>query len=285
MGKDIAATLKLSALLAILFLAYLFRSMLVEPPSVDSAHAFNTERAFERLTGILGDEVPHSVDSAANDAVISRLITQITALGFTPIVRDQPHCKRSGSRLICARIQNIAFWVTEPAPNAVLLLSHHDSVPAGPGASDDGAGVAASLEIAHLMASRTLPRPLLVLITDGEELGLIGANMFVETDPLAKMVGAVVNMEARGVSGLSALIQTSRPNGRDLKTLASATRLPAASSLNADIYELLPNDTDMTEPMPAMSPYIIRPATLWLIWINARSLIWAQADWRRQKPF
>ena len=179
--------------------------------------------------------------------MIARLITEIEALGFEPIIRDDFHCVNQWRRLRCARLQNIAFWVTKPGPNAVLVLSHHDSVPAGPGASDDGAGVAASLEIAHLMKTRDLKRPLLVLITDGEELGLMGANLFVEKDPLANKVGAVVNMEARGISGLSALIQTSRPNTNDLKILDNGTRLPAASSLNADIYELLPNDTDMTE--------------------------------------
>jgi len=212
MRRDIAATLKLAGLLAFLFLAYIFRGVLVEPPSVAPDHAFNTDRAFSRLTRILGDETPHPVDSDANDAVIARLVTEIETLGFTPIIRDEFHCKRGWGRMACARLQNIAFWVTAPGPNAVLLLSHHDSVPAGPGASDDGAGVAASLEIASLMKARALNRPLLVLITDGEELALMGAHMFVEKDPLAKMVGAVVNMEARGVSGLSALIQTSRPN-------------------------------------------------------------------------
>ena len=54
-------------------------------------------------------------------------------------------------------------------------------------------------------------------------------------------------MEARGVSGATSLIQTSRPNARDIKSLKSPVRLPAASSLNADIYELLPNDTDVTQ--------------------------------------
>ena len=247
MSKDIKATLKLAGLLSLLFLIYLFRSALVQPPAVDAEHAFQTERAYARLTRILGDERPHPVDSEANDAVIARLMTEIETLGFTPMVRDEFHCVEQGRSLRCARLQNIAFWVTPPGPNAVLVLSHHDSVPAGPGASDDGAGVAASLEIASLMKAKDLSRPLLVLITDGEELGLMGANMFVQKDPLAKMVGAIVNMEARGVSGLPALIQTSRPNGRDLKTLSGTTRLPAASSINADIYELLPNDTDMTE--------------------------------------
>jgi len=237
----------LPILLALIGLIYMCRGVLVVPPQVDGEHVFKTERAFERLERILGDERPHPVDSDANDLVRARLVAEIETLGFAPIIGDAFHCKKGRRRGTCARLRNIAFWVTEPGPNAVLVASHYDSVPAGPGASDDGAGVAASLEIAALLKGQELNRPVLVLITDGEEIGLMGAELFVATDPLAQMVGAVVNMEARGVAGLSALIQTSRPNGRDLAVLKSTTRLPAASSLNDDIYELLPNDTDMTE--------------------------------------
>lgn len=251
MRKDTITTLKIAGLLLALFTVYLFKGLLVQPPKVDANHEFNTERAYARLTRILGDETPHPVDSDAGDAVIARLITEIETLGFTPLMRDQFHCVESWRSARCARLQNVAFWVTDPGPNAVLLLSHHDSVPAGPGASDDGAGVAASLEIAKLLKGDNLNRPLLVLMTDGEEPGLIGANLFVAQDPLAKMVGAVVNMEARGIRGLTTFFQTSNPNSRDLKALlGGSTRLPLASSMSADIYELLPNDTDLTEFLP-----------------------------------
>ena len=247
MGKDVKTTLKLAALLLAIFTAYLFKGALVEPPAVNPDHPFNTARAFERLERILGEEQPHPVDSDANDAVRARLLSEIEALGFSPVVGDDFHCVDGWHRVTCARLRNVSFWVTEPGPGAVLLLSHYDSVPAGPGASDDGAGVAASLEIVSLMKGKELDRPLMVLITDGEETGLMGASLFVKEDPRAAMIGAVVNMEARGTSGLPSFFQSSRPNGRDLKAIGGSTRLPSSSSMSADIYELLPNDTDLTE--------------------------------------
>ena len=237
------------ATLVLILAIFVFRPIFVAAPAVDPDAAFNTERAFQRLTRILGDETPHPVDSDANDAVRARLLDEITALGFEPIVRDDFHCT-TGFGLACARVQNVLFWVTEPGPDAVVMLSHYDSVPAGPGASDDGAGMAASLEIASLMAGQAMGRPLLVLLTDGEEIGLIGARSFVQTDPLVELVGAVINMEARGSGGIATLIQTSRPNSRDLAVLNGAARTAIASSLNADIYELMPNDTDMTVFLP-----------------------------------
>ncbi|MEO0883879.1 MAG: M28 family peptidase [Pseudomonadota bacterium] len=238
---------KLVGLILLLIIAYVFRSVLAQPPAVDTAHPFQTDRAFERLERILGDETPHPVDTDANDAVRDRLITEIEALGFDPFLKDKFHCRSFSRQARCMRLQNIGFWVTEPGPNAVMIASHYDSVPAGPGASDDGAGYASSLEIAAVLKDRAFPRPLFVLITDGEETGLMGAHMFAHEDPLAQQIGAVVNMEARGVRGLASVIQTSRPNGRDIAALISETRLPVSNSLNADIYELLPNDTDMTE--------------------------------------
>jgi hypothetical protein len=243
-----SAWMMIVALLVILAV-FIARPAFVAAPAIDPDAAFNTDRAFQRLVRILDDETPHPVDSDANDAVRERLLGEIAALGFEPIVRDNFQCI-TGFGLACARVQNVVFWVTEPGPDAVVLLSHYDSVPAGPGASDDGSGMAASLEIAHLLSQRELNRPVMALITDGEETGLMGARAFVRTDPLVSQIGAVVNMEARGSSGITALIQTSRPNSGDLEILSGGGRTAVASSLNADIYELMPNDTDMTVFLP-----------------------------------
>ena len=156
MPKFGTAGLRLLALMAVIFIANQMRPIFVGAPEVSADTAFNTERAFQRLTTILGDETPHPVDSDANDLVRERLLAQITSLGFEPIVRDEFHCSthRSGAAR-CARVQNVAFWVTPPGPNAVVVLSHYDSVPAGPGAADDGIGVASSLEIAAIMKSES----------------------------------------------------------------------------------------------------------------------------------
>ena len=219
------------------------------PRSVETA--FDTERALGRLKMVLGDERPHPTDSAANDAVRDRLLAQIRQEGFAPDVHTSFHCNafREGAA-ICARPQNIVFWVTPPGDDAVMLASHYDSVPAGPGAADDGIGVATTLEVAHLLKGKSFKRPILVLITDAEEAGLIGAAAFAANDPLAKRVGAIVNMEARGTTGGVNMFQTSRPNSDDIAALAAGGQVPAANALATDFYELLPNDTDLTMWLP-----------------------------------
>ena len=182
-------------------------------------------------------------------AVRARLLEEIRAIGFDPEVRDDFACRGAPRRnaVTCARVQNIVFRAGPPGGGAIMVASHYDSVAAGPGAADDGAGVAASLEIAAILKTRRPVIPVLFLMTDGEEAGLIGAHSFMRTDPLATGIDAVINMEARGASGPALIFQTSDPNGRDVLAYSKRAKAPVGNSLATDIYKMLPNDTDLTE--------------------------------------
>lgn len=132
------------------------------------------------------------------------------------------------------------------APGDVVLgVAHYDSVPAGPGASDDGVGVATMLECASKLAGVKFPNPIGFLITDGEEKGLLGAEAFAADPVLMKNVRAVVNVEDRGTTGPSYLFETS-PDNRDLVPLFNDIPRPITSSVFYTVYTLLPNDTDVT---------------------------------------
>lgn len=246
----------LTLALMVMTLAFTFSLSLVAPPSPDADHAFDTEAAVLRLSRILDDERPHPVDTDANDAVRERLLTEIRALGFDPIVRDDFHCTGHFSG-VCARVRNVMFWAVPPTDDitqGVALMSHYDSVPAGPGAGDDGAGVAVGLEVARILKNRDDLRPVLILITDGEEIGLLGADSFVHSDPLAARINAVVNVEARGVRGPISMFQTSNPNGRDIAAIAKTGRTALTNTLTTSIYEAMPNDTDISRFLDADAP-------------------------------
>src|SRR5690606_16680614 len=129
-------------------------------------------------------------------------------------------------------------------PKAVALFAHYDSVPTGPGAADDAAGVAVLLEtLRALKASPPLPRDVLFVVTDGEEVGLMGARAFVERHDAAKDVGVALNFEARGHRGPSLMFQTSPENGGLIRTYAEAVARPVANSAGAEVYRRMPNDT------------------------------------------
>ena len=77
--------------------------------------------------------------------------------------------------------------------------AHYDSVRFRCGGGD-GAGVAAMLKIAELIARETAAGDVACLFADAEETGLRGAVLFADAHPLMRRVAFVLNMEARGVT-------------------------------------------------------------------------------------
>lgn len=240
----------LAAVLALLLLAMMAaKSALVPLPDAAGvgASGFDTARALARLQRVLGDQRPHPVDSAANDGVRERLIAELRAIGLTPQVTDDFACNGGAdSRAVsCARIRNLVVTLGPAEGRHVLLVSHYDSTPAGPGAADDGIGVASMLEIAALLKDRRLARPVTLLFNEGEEVGLIGARAFLDRNPLAARVDSLVNLESRGTTGPAIMFETSRPNGRAIGHYARSVANPAANSLTTDFSRLIPNTTDV----------------------------------------
>lgn len=240
----------LALALLLLVAAMHFKGALLAIPDLRAASAptqFDTNRALARLARILGDERPHPVDTAANDAVRERLLAEMRAVGLDPQVTDHVACygsKRSRN-IGCARVRNVHATIGPDQGDHLLVASHYDSTPAGPGAADDGIGMASSLEIARHLAGRQLARPVIFLFTDGEEAGLLGARAFLDRDPLAKRVDSLINMEARGVAGPAIMFETSSPNGAAIAHFARSVDRPVANSLNADFAKLIPNSTDV----------------------------------------
>lgn len=236
----------LLALLAVL----VFKGALVAPPPVPESAApgeFDTARAFARLERILADRVPHPVDSDANDRVRERLIAELRAAGLQPRVTDTMTCNNyADSRSVnCARIRNLVATVGPAQGRHLLLVSHYDSSSAGPGAADDGIGVASMIEIASLLRGQQLRRPVTFLFNEGEETGLNGARAFLDADPVAPHVDTLINLEARGTEGPAIMFETSRPNASAIAAFAAGSERPFANSLSTDFYRLIPNSTDV----------------------------------------
>jgi Peptidase family M28 len=234
--------------LILILAALAAKSLLLSVPPVRSAAGeFSAGRAKARLAYILGDERPHPADSVGDDLVRARLVTVLQQMGLKPIVRDQFVCNDfQKARLVaCARVRNVIAVVGPPTGKALVLSAHYDSVPVGPGASDDGIGVATMLEVGSILKDRPLARRVILLFNEGEELGLIGARGFL-ADPLSRSVDSLLNFEARGVNGPVTMFETSQSNGAAIAAYAAAVKHPYASSLSTDVARLIPNDTDVT---------------------------------------
>jgi len=233
------------------------------PPEVVPADAppsrFSAARALDLSRRIEGDGRPHPLGSDEAARVRELLVSELRALGLDVEIQDRltPGTSRFGPSSTVARVRNVIAIVPgrERAPadgsgerrDAVLVCAHYDSVAAGPGASDDGAGVAAIVEIARALRSGPPPRhDVVLLLNEGEEAGLLGASAFVRFHPLASRVAVVVNLEARGTSGRAQMFETSSGNAALIERYAEHIERPAAMSSAYELYRRMPNDTDLT---------------------------------------
>ncbi len=222
---------------------------------------FSAARADATLARLLGSERPRPAGSPEAAAFRARLQQDLTALGVPHQAITKKSCYARWGQMRCLTVTNIRAVVvpgakrTEQSPE-VLLMAHTDSVPRGPGAADDASGVATILETIRALKARGLDgsRPLAALFTDGEERGLFGAFGYAADPANIARTGVVVNVEARGNQGPSLLFQTHPGDAPLIDLYAKAAPNPAASSLYAEIYRVLPNNTDLTPFLEAGVP-------------------------------
>lgn len=237
--------------MALLMAAFAFKGILVAPPVRPlpaKAGEFDADRAAARLQRILGDQRAHPVDSPADDAVRARLIAELQATGLSPRIQDTIDCSALPKfRFVsCSRVRNVIATIPSLRPGPQLLLNaHYDSTPTGPGAADDGLGVAALLEIGAILKASPPPRPVTLLFNEGEEFGLNGAHAFVRSKALAREVNSLVNIDVRGVTGPALMYETSDPNEAAISIYSGAVSHPYANSISTDFAKLIPNTTDV----------------------------------------
>jgi Peptidase family M28 len=223
----------------------------IQPPAAVDANApateFSAARAMRDVREIA--KQPHPLGSAENDRVREYLVGRLRELGASPEVQTATVARRSPSGPdTWAVVNNIVAKIPGTNPTgAVLMVAHYDSVPSGPGAGDNAASVAAILETMRALKAggTALRNDLVVLFTDGEELGLLGAKGFVETYPALNNIKVVLNFDMRGDYGPSRMFQTSSHNSWLIDQLADAP-FPYATSAAEAMYKRLPGDTDLT---------------------------------------
>ncbi|GIM95558.1 M28 family peptidase [Paractinoplanes toevensis] len=226
----------------------------VQPPAGRDTTApaadFSAARAFQQVEAIATE--PHPVGSAAQDRVREYLVGTLRGLGLSPEIQDTVSVQ--GAKLSAsaggagfAHVRNVVATIPGTASTGrVFLVAHYDSVQVGPGGNDDAAGTAAILETARALTSGPrLRNDVVLVLTDGEEACVCGAQAFVDQHPLARDGGIVLNIEARGSSGPAIMFETAK-NNRRLVDLYGQAPKPVGTSFAVEIYRLMPNDTDFT---------------------------------------
>ena len=194
------------------------------------------------LAGTIGSR---PIGTPENARARQYVIDQLQLYGYD--VRVQETDARRPDLGLTARVANVIAVKAGADRNAIGLISHYDSSPEAPGAADDGLGVAVSLEAARVLAARQDRRhTLMVLVTDGEESGLMGAAGLVTDRDVMERLNAYINIEATGSGGNALLFETGPGNGWLVKPWAKSAPHPRGASFALEIYKRLPNDTDFS---------------------------------------
>ncbi|MXQ54203.1 M20/M25/M40 family metallo-hydrolase [Shimazuella alba] len=220
------------------------------PPSPDKnadfVKNFSADRALHHLKNIAN--TAHPSGSIENEKVRNYLVEQLRVLGLKPEIEHSNHASLYPKMITGGDMYNvIAKLEGSGSGHAIMMSAHYDSVQQGPGASDDGAGVAALLETIRVLKSApTLKNDIYFVFTDGEEQGLMGAKEFWTESKHKQKINMIINFEARGTSGPSIMFQTSKENGWIVREFAKAAPNPVTSSLLGSLFEIMPNDSDLT---------------------------------------
>jgi Peptidase family M28 len=217
------------------------------PPALDEnapATEFSAARAMRDVREIA--KAPHPLGSAENDRVREYLVGRLRELGANPEVQTTTVARHTPfGPDTWAVVNNVVAKIPGTNPTgAVLMVAHYDSVPSSPGAGDNAASVAAILEsIRALKAGATpLRNDLIVLFTDGEELGLLGAKGFVDTYQQLHDIKVVLNFDMRGDYGPSIVFQTNSNHS----SFATNRPIWARNSFAESLYWTTMNETDLS---------------------------------------
>src|SRR5580692_1560318 len=228
--------------LFILLLSIVALNYLV-PPAVIPASApvtdFSAERAIEHVKIIARE--PHPTGSIANSRARDYILEQVKSLRLKLEVQKSVSTTSwdiGGAPYSAGTVENIIARL--PGMNstgALLLMAHYDSVATGPGASDNGSGVATLLEtLRALRSGPSLRNDVILAFTDGEEDGGLGSQAFVDEHSLAKLVSVALVIDSGGSCGRGPLAVESQhqQNGWLVREMAEALRRPFAASISDD---------------------------------------------------
>lgn len=263
----------LAAALAIIAAMSLF--LLPAPKSADSdPTGFSADHA-KQLIDTFADE-PHSVlHTEAHARSRDEIVTMFKDLGYQPEIHSDPmplseatntsqYSEAGLDALARLNTENIVVRVPGKTDDTMMLTAHYDSAVdfektadgrwdpkpgASSGAADDGYGVATIIETLRAIKAdgRTPERSLLIVITDAEELNLLGAmNEMLHHRADYDNVDLIVNIEARGTSGPAVMFETSDTNASATEFFLKNAPRPFATSLMPAVYRMMPNGTDLS---------------------------------------
>ena len=218
-------------------------------PAAVPAAGFSSARALSHIAEVAN--APRPVGSVEHAQAREYLLNRLDSWGWkTEVQRAVGTTDVGVGTQPVAAVANVIAKLPGTSPTGtVLLAAHYDTVAGAPGAGDDGIGVGTLLETARAVSTDDggpdeAPRnDVMLLFSDAEEPGLLGAEAFVRERAAALGTTVVLNHEARGTRGAPTTFRTTSPNGTLLGVLSVAPGASAESAAEA-VFAALPNNSD-----------------------------------------
>jgi hypothetical protein len=256
---------------AIVILATLAWLALVSPPLPSPAAAsapstqFSAARAFTHVQTLA--RAPRPIATSANGDARQYIASRLRSLGLEPQVQVATVQKKSVSQwedvhVTLAVVRNILVRIPGSAADrgsrpALLIATHYDTGENTLGAADGGASVAAMLETARaLRAGPPLQNDVILLFADGEKVGALGMQAFVEQHPWARETGLALKFDNLGNRGPLVLYDTYGAGGDTIAAWANCAAGVRGSSLMREVYKLMWNRADIGPLANAGAPVL-----------------------------
>lgn len=245
--------------LAIVFMVSVFigfSTLNPSKPNTTDQSTFNAQNVYDHIAQIAKE--PHSIfEQEALGRVRDYVIGELEALGVETQVYEYEdvYVERSDTY---TPLKNIYGKIDGKNDSYIMLVTHYDNnsrakveryaeADGSLGAADAGYGLSTILETLRVIVENNieLENGIKVLITDGEEYGLLGAKEAVKEAEIFESVNYLINLEARGIKGPAVMFETSL-NNKGVLELYDVTNRAFSYSINPEIYRSLPNGTDFT---------------------------------------
>lgn len=222
--------------------AYYLHQAPQQVPSLASMDMPTTMKHLEHIS-----QEPHAIGTKAHQEVGDYIIQQAKKNGLQVELQIDTI---SGTYRNCTQdivqVRNILVAKAgQDSDDIVMLAGHYDTHPNTPGTSDDGTAIAVMLQQMEYYAQQSTKNSLLFMFTDAEEIGLYGAQVFMNNYPHKDKIKQIINVEARGNDGPALFFETNVGNQQTIRDVSRFKHV-RANALMYEVYKRLPNNSDFS---------------------------------------
>ncbi|MBQ8289205.1 MAG: M28 family peptidase [Clostridia bacterium] len=247
-----------------LVLCLLFTVSVIDTAETRKQTNFDQDKIISHLDKFTENGPRSIADTEANQAMLDYIASTLDSYGLVnEDTTDKPaYVKQSyvaeDTEYQNWYLDNIIVHIpanTEATGEAIMFMGHIDSVPMGPGASDDGVACAVMLEAVRYYMDKIedgypLKNDLVFCFVNGEEYGLYGStafmNEFTGFNNIVDRIKFGTNLESRGTSGTLIMFETGKNNYNTVKLFAEINKSVFTCSIATMVYDMMPNYTDFT---------------------------------------